>query len=212
MKIFNEELEDQLKDVLSNLINDVNIVLFTSDNCYACPETIVFLDEIKALSPKLHLEKYDLYTNVEMAAKYNVKLVPSIVLLDAEKAYWGIKFNGTPAGHESNSFIQALLEISGAKNSLPASINSRIKAINKSINIKVFVTLTCPHCSSAVQTAHKLALMNKNIEAEMIDVQTFSELSACYNVSDVPKIVINDKYELIGNQPIQEFLNTIEAI
>lgn len=212
MKVFNEELENQLKDVLGNLIKDVNIVLFTDGDCYTCPETTGFMDEIEALSPKLHLEKYDLHTNEKLAKKYNVKLAPSIVLLDASKTYLGIKFNGIPAGHEINSFIQALLEVSGAGSNLPSSIISRIEAIKKPINIKVFVTLTCPHCPGAVQTAHKLAFMNKNIEAEMIEAQTFNELSARYNVSGVPKIVINDKYELIGNQPIKEFLNAIEAI
>ncbi len=212
MKTFNEEVKKQLKDVLNNLINDVNMVLFTDGDCYTCPETTDFMDEIATLNPKIHLEKYDLHTNSELAEKYNVKLAPSIVLLDSNNSYLGIKFNGIPAGHEINSFIRALLDVSGIEGNLPSSIISRIKAISKPINIKVFVTLTCPHCPGAVQTAHKIALMNDNVESEMIEAQTFNELSARYNVSGVPKIVINDKYELLGNQPIQEFLNTIEAI
>lgn len=212
MKIFNEELENQLKAVLSNLVNDVNIVLFTDSDCNSCSETASFMDEVENLSAKLHLEKYDLSKNSELAQKYNVKLAPSIVLLDYKNTYLGIKFNGIPAGHEINSFISAILEVSGAGGKLPDDITSRINAINKPIDIKVFVTLNCPHCPGAVQTAHKLALMNSNIEAEMIEAQTFDELSSRYNVSGVPKIIINDKYELLGNQPIQEFLNTIETV
>ena len=46
----------------------------------------------------------------------------------------------------------------------------------------------------------------------MIEAQTFNEMSNKYKVSGVPKIVINDKYELLGNQPIEEFLSKIEAL
>ena len=55
-------------------------------------------------------------------------------------------------------------------------------------------------------------MLNKNIEGEMIEAQTFSDLSNKFNVSGVPKIVINDKYEMVGNQPIEEFLVQIEAM
>ena len=40
----------------------------------------------------------------------------------------------------------------------------------------------------------------------------FESLSLKYNVSSVPKIIINDKYEFLGNQPIEAFLNEIEKI
>jgi alkyl hydroperoxide reductase subunit AhpF len=57
-----------------------------------------------------------------------------------------------------------------------------------------------------------MALINPLIEAEMIEAETFEELSMKHNVSGVPKIVINDQYDLLGNQPIQEFLNTMEKV
>jgi protein-disulfide isomerase len=46
----------------------------------------------------------------------------------------------------------------------------------------------------------------------MIEAQTFYELSEKYNVSGVPKIVINDTIELVGNQPIETFLSSIESL
>lgn len=33
-----------------------------------------------------------------------------------------------------------------------------------------------------------------------------------YQVSGVPKIVINDKEELLGNQPLQAFLDAMETV
>ena len=83
-------------------------------------------------------------------------------------------------------------------------------AITEPTNIKVFVTLGCPHCPGAVNKAHLLALMNPNIVGEMVEAQTFSELSNRFNVSSVPHIVINDKHSFVGNQPLESFLDEIQ--
>jgi glutaredoxin-like protein len=191
----------------------VTIALFTQEGeCITCEETLSYMQEVEELSDKIHLVNYDLNKDKELAEKYNVKMVPSIVLLDKNKEYHGVKFNGIPAGHEINSFIPALLEVSGHVSEMPKELEERIMKIDKPMNIKVFITLSCPHCPGAVQKAHKLALMNPLIDAEMIEAETFGELSMKHNVSGVPKIVINDQYDLLGNQPIQEFLNTMERI
>jgi predicted DsbA family dithiol-disulfide isomerase len=50
------------------------------------------------------------------------------------------------------------------------------------------------------------------IESEMVEAQTFGELSQKYNVSGVPKIIIDETHELVGNQPIEEYLKTLEAL
>lgn len=213
MKMFNEEIQGQLREVFEELKGDVTIALFTKEGeCVTCEETKAYMQEVEELSDKLHLVEYDLERNSDLAEKYNVKMVPSIVLLDSKNEYHGIKFNGIPAGHEINSFIPALLEVSGHVSEMPKELEERIMKIDKPMNIKVFITLSCPHCPGAVQKAHKLALMNPMIDAEMIEAETFGELSMKHNVSGVPKIVINDEYDLLGNQPIQEFLNTMEKI
>lgn len=212
MKMFDAQLETQLKEIFNDLADEVTLALFTEGDCYSCTETRSYMQEVAALNDKIHFVEYDLKKDAEKAAAYEVEMVPSIVLLDASGDYKRIKFNGIPAGHEINSLIPALMEVSGAESELPKEFADRIEAIQKPIDIKVFVTLGCPHCPGAVQKAHKLALMNPNIRAEMIEAQTFGELADKYNVSGVPKIVINESHELVGNQPLQAFLDTIEAI
>lgn len=212
-KIFNDDLQKQLREVFEGLAEDVSIALFTkSGDCYTCAETISYMEEFDSLSDKIHLKKYDINENADLAKTYHVEMVPSIVLLDAQGNYRGVKFNGIPAGHEINSFISALLEVSGNLSPVPEELTKRIENIKKPVNIKVFVTLGCPHCPGAVQKAHKMALMNSNIDAEMIEAQTFDDISSKFNVSGVPKIVINDQYELVGNQPIQAFLDKMELV
>lgn len=213
MKMFNEEIQGQLKEVFQEMKGDVTIALFTKEGeCPTCAETLAYMQEVTELTDKIHLVEYDINKDTELAKKYNVAMVPSIVLLDTDNEYKGVKFNGIPAGHEINSFIPAILEVSGNVSEMPKELEERIMKIDKPMNIKVFITLSCPHCPGAVQKAHKMALMNPFIDAEMIEAETFGELSMKHNVSGVPKIVINDAYDLIGNQPIQEFLNTMEKI
>ncbi len=213
MKMLNNEISQQLKEVFEQLKDNVTIALFTDGgDCQTCKETESYMNELVELSDKLSLTLYNTNTDGDLAKEYGVEMVPSIVLLNAQGKFEGVKFNGIPAGHEINSFIPALIEVSGAQSQLPEDITTAVAAVDKPVNIKVFVTLSCPHCAGAVQKAHKLALMNPNIDAEMIEAQTFPEISNKFNVSGVPKIVINDEFELVGNQPIQAFLEGIKAV
>ncbi|NBG88370.1 protein disulfide oxidoreductase [Isachenkonia alkalipeptolytica] len=211
MALLNDEMREQLSGFFEGMKEDVTIGLFThKESCETCEETESFMQEMETLSEKIHLEAYDLDTHQDKAKEYDITLTPSIVLLDGEKKHRGIKFNGIPAGHEVNSFIKGIMEVSGALDSLPESLQARLDKITKPVNIKVFVTLSCPHCPGAVEKAHKLALENPHIDAEMIEAQTFGEVSNKFNVSSVPKVVINDEFEFVGNQPLDTFLDEIE--
>lgn len=211
MTMFNNEIRNQLKEMFEKMDKDVTMALFTKEeDCSTCKETVSFLEELESIIDKLKLEVYDLNKDEELAKKYDVSLSPSIVLLDGQKNYKRIKFNGIPAGHEINSLISSILEVSGSGEDLSQGVMDRLNKVTNLTDIKVFVTLGCPHCPGAVSKAHKLALENPNISASMIEAQTFAELSNQFNVSSVPKIVINDKYEFVGNQPLETFLSEIE--
>jgi len=213
MSLLNEEVRGQLSEVFEGMGSDVTIALFTKEeNCETCGDTKSFMEEVSTLSDQLNLEIYDLDSDSEKAEAYKVDKVPAIVLLDADQKYQGVKFYGIPAGHEINSFVTGVMEVSGAGEDLPEDVLEQIKAIDKDVDIKVFVTLSCPHCPGAVAKAHKLALLNDKISSEMIEAQTFSELSEKFDVSGVPKIVINDEFELVGNQPLDKFLEEIAKI
>jgi len=212
-KLLDQDIQNQIKDFLSPMVNPVTLVLFTQESpCDTCTETRQLLSEIAELSDKLTFVEKDLVEDIKEVDLYGIEMTPSFVMLDHEGKYRGVKFNGIPAGHEINSFLSAILDMSGLDFGYDAALISRIKKINKPVNIKVFVTLSCPHCPGAVNTAHRLAIINSNIEGEMIEAQTFYTLSEQYNVSGVPKIVINEKHELVGNQPVEAFLKLLERI
>ena len=211
MALLNDEIREQLTGFFKGMKEEVTLAVFTEkEDCETCKQAEDFMQEVETLSDKIHLESYDFSTNQEKAKEYGVTLTPSIVLLDKDKKHQGVKFNGIPAGHEVNSFIKGIMEVSGALDSLPESYQERLKKVTKPVNIKVFVTLGCPHCPGAVEKAHKLALENPNIDAEMIEAQTFGEISNKFNVSSVPKVVINEEFEFVGNQSLDTFLEEIE--
>jgi glutaredoxin-like protein len=213
MKFLNEEIKKQLEEIFEPMKNEVTIALFTSkENCQSCEDTKTFVTEMAEINEKIKLEVYDLKADAELVETLQVKRTPAIVLLGEDRMDYGIQYNGLPGGHEINSFISGLLEVSGSGEELPKVFADRLAKIDKPVDIKVFVTLGCPHCPGAVSKAHKLALENPNVRAEMIEAQTFSELSDQYNVSGVPKIVINETEELVGDQPLEMFLDAIERV
>ncbi|MCK5764242.1 MAG: thioredoxin family protein [Clostridiales bacterium] len=213
MAFLNDDIRKQITEVFAPMKKNVNIALFVKESgCDSCEDAQGYLEEMAELNDKISLSVYDFDVDVDKASELNIEMTPSLVLLDENNQDLGIKFNGIPAGHEINSFISGILEVSGAGEEFPKELVERIEKIDKPVNIKVFITLSCPHCPGAVSKAHKLALLNPNINAEMIEANTFGELSNKFNVSGVPKIVFNEGPDLLGDQPLEEFLSTIESL
>jgi len=210
--LLNDEVKEQVKKYLDSMVNPLKMVLFTKeDGCQTCKETKQLLHEVSTVNDKITLIEKDIDKDSEDAEAYNLgELVPSFVLLDQNDAYTGVKFNGIPAGHEINSFMNALLLVSGVDAGIDSKLLERIQKINKPVDIKVFVTLSCPHCPGAVSTAHKIAMASEHIEASMIEAQTFTELSKKFKVTGVPKIVFNDDDDIVGNQPLENFVKKLE--
>jgi predicted DsbA family dithiol-disulfide isomerase len=57
--------------------------------------------------------------------------------------------------------------------------------------------------------AHKFAVENNLIKADVIDVSEFPHLAQKYSIMGVPKIVINEKVEFIGAVPENMFLDHV---
>ena len=206
------DVAGQIKEVLKMMENPIKVILFTSHECESCEPTLQLLEEVSALNDKITFVERTLEDDKVEAEKYNVTLAPTFVILDQNNNFRNFRFNGIPAGHEINSLISALIDSASTKPFFDEKTLARLSKIDKDVNIKVFVTLSCPHCPGAVSSAFRLAMTNPNITADAYEAQTFSDLSMKYNVSSVPKIIINDKYEFLGNQPIEAFLNEIEKI
>jgi predicted DsbA family dithiol-disulfide isomerase len=62
--------------------------------------------------------------------------------------------------------------------------------------------------------AHKLAIENEHITADVVEVSEFIDMAQRYRVQGVPKTVVNDRIEIVGAVPeprfLQEVLKAIE--
>ncbi len=213
MALFQEKIRQQLGDILAKMDREVILVFFTQEiECPACRETRIFLEEMSSLNDKLKLEIYNFVIDAETAKRYNVDKIPAIVVIDEKRTDYGIKFYGLPGGYEVNSFLSAVLEVSGVKEQLSEGLVQRIDEVDRDVHIQVFVGLGCPHCPGAVSVAHRLALESPAVRSDMIDTGAFIPLAQKYNVTGVPKIVFNDMFELIGAHPIETFLDVIDRL
>jgi len=202
----NEKDREYLKQRFSREMKDpVEIILFTqSINCEYCPETEELMKELAETSDKIKLTIKNAVIDKEDVERYGVDKVPAILIGDGRIRYFGI-----PAGYEFSVLIEDIIEVSRKEPKLSASSIQKISQINKPIDIKVFVTPTCPYCPRMVKYAHSAALVNPLIKAEMIEATEFPELAAMYSVYGVPKTIINDTIEIEGAVPEEYFVSEL---
>lgn len=197
MSLLKDKMRRELEERFKKLSGGVKLVVFTQKiECSYCEQNRRLAEEIASLSPKIDLEVYNFALDKEKVNQYKIDKIPAIVV-EGEKDY-GIRFYGIPGGYEFNSFISSIMEVSSNDSGLSPDLKAKIAQIRQPVHIQVFVTLTCPYCPSAVQMAHKIALENDHITADMIEASEFSPLANKYGVMGVPKTIINEKIQFEG--------------
>jgi thioredoxin len=212
MQFLKEEDRRVIREELSNMVDDVEIVHFTQKfECQFCKETEALLNELAELSPKLHLKVYNFIEDKDKVKEFGIDKIPATIIKDQKKDY-GIKYYGIPSGYEFSSLLNDIIMVSTKEVILQDTTKERLSHITSTVHIQVFVTPTCPYCPRAVELAHKMAFINDNILGDMIEVSEFPHLGQRYKVMGVPKTVINNQIEFEGAVPEKVFLNyVIEA-
>ena len=199
-----------VREVFSRLNNPVKILNFTQTlECQYCRETRELLEEITALSDKLSLEVYNFQIDHSLAEQYGVDKIPATILFSENEPHSRIKFYGIPAGYEFTALLEDIVDISNNKTDLSPEILAGLKKVTWPVHIQVFSTPTCPYCPVAVRTAHRFALLNENIRADMIEAIEFPHLAQKYNVRGVPRSIINENIIIDGAVSEKQFLEKI---
>ncbi len=211
MQFLSEKDKSYVKEMFGkDLSGEVNLILFTdgAEKCQYCNDTKELLDELSGLSSKIKLTVYDINTNAKEAKFLGVDKTPALVV--GGKKIYNAYYYGIPAGHEFAALLEDIVDASNGKTRLADSTKSALKELKKQIDIKVFVTPTCPWCPRAVRIAHQFAMENSNIRSSMIESMEFNELASKYAVMAVPKIVINDGVSFEGALPEEQFLQYVQ--
>ena len=210
MAILSDENRDDVREVFEQMTDEVTAHVFTDGECEYCEETVELNEELEELSENYTVEVHEM--DSEAAEEWNATKydqAPVTILTDGEIR--GVRYFGIPSGQEFGAYVRDIVAVSTGESGLDENLKAELAEIDEEVNIKVFVTLTCPHCPQAVETAHKFAIENPNITSEMVEAQEFMELSQDFGVRGVPQVNINDEAgEFTGAQPPQQFLEQVK--
>jgi len=193
-KFLDDNIISQVRDYLDQMVNPVEIALFTKkEGCRSCEDTKQLMEEIVAISNKLSLILYDFDQDKEKAKELKVDKTPMIVLLaknGSQVKDYGLRYAGLPGGHEFGTFINDIVFVSKSETSLSSTMKDFLRSLTKPVKMLVFFTPSCPHCPRAVSLAHQMAIESPIVEAEAIAANDFYELSNEYDVTGVPHTAI----------------------
>lgn len=207
--LLNDALRGQIATVLGRMENNVTLVTIVDPTNEKSIELRDLVIDIADLGDKLEAVVKTKGEDAALEAKVNADKFPVVALVDKDGNYSGVKFHGVPGGHELNSFLLAIYNLAGPGQALDASVLEAIQAIDKKVNIKVAVSLSCHLCPDVVVGAQRIAIENPNVEAEMLDIANFPELKTKHKVMSVPCMIVNDEKVTFGSKSIQDMLNFI---
>src|SRR5688572_2192890 len=125
-----------LRILFEQLSRYVNLIYFTQEQSVAGEETQKLLEEITALSDKLHLEVHDFAAASALAAKHRIERTPALVLA-SEVTRGKPRFFGLPGGHEFPTLLGSLLDASSGETDLSATAKETVAAIDEDVHIQV---------------------------------------------------------------------------
>ena len=207
--LLNDALRGQIATVLGRMENNVTLVTIVDPTNEKSIELRDLVIDIADLGDKLEAVVKTKGEDAALETKVNADKFPVVAFLDKDGNYAGVKFHGVPGGHELNSFLLAIYNLAGPGQALDASVLEAIKAVDKKVNIKVAVSLSCHLCPDVVVGAQRIAIENPNVEAEMLDIANFPELKTKHKVMSVPCMIVNDEKVTFGSKSIQDMLNFI---
>ncbi len=211
MSLLKEDQQKKLKEKFKELDGNVKLVVFTQEmECRYCEETRQLMEDLAGLSDKISVEVYDFVSDTDKVEKYKIDKIPATVI-EGEKDY-GIRFYGIPAGYEFVSLTNTIMAVTRGESGLSEETKAALKKLKAPVHLQVFVTLTCPYCPGAVEMAHRLSEESDLVTSDMVEAAEFPHLTQKYDVSSVPKVIINEDIQFEGALPEKEFVENVMKV
>ena len=199
---------DDLAARLAALPAPVRLVFFTQTfGCDTCLPARQAVDQIASLSDQITVEEHDFVLDRDEVTTHRIERVPAVAVVGDRDL--GLRFYGVPGGYEMASIVDAvLLAATGDVGLSPESL-AAIAVVDRPIDLKVFVTPTCAFCPEAVSLAYRLAAASDQITASAIEATAYPDLVRQYQVTGVPKTVVDGQIEILGAQPEEIFVREV---
>lgn len=196
-----QDILNALKGYMKDLKNDITFVVQTGEHKKRA-ELLEMLNQLATTSSKITVAELDRSTDLRSPVSF---------LVQANGIDTGIMFSGVPGGHEFNSLILAVLQSGGSELKLDKSIQNMVKKVTGKLKFQVYVSLSCHACPDVVQAMNQFALLNPNIETEMIDGGVYPELIEQNNIQGVPTVYMNGEVFASGMVDIAGIIEKLSA-
>ncbi len=195
--LFTPEMCQQLETVFSRLERPLQLALYLDERPVSA-ELKRFMTELAGMTDKLTIQV------AERSASSQEAPCVRVCLQDGTPTR--LAFHGVPGGHEFTSFVLGLYNAAGPGQTLDEDTRKDIAALNKPVNMKVLVSLSCTMCPDLVVAAQHIAALNPQVTAEVYDLAHFEHLKERYQVMSVPCLVLNGDQVTFGKKNIQQLL------
>lgn len=163
-----------------------------------------FFERLRKLGEKLsHISDKIEFT----VGDEELEIKPAMLLIGRNKR---MIYSFYPEGMEKEPFLRNLVRVSSESLEVTEKFAERIKAIDKDINIKIFINEFCPVCPGMVDRTGRL--VSEHISLHVIDIPSFMEFEERYEITATPTLIINDEAKLEGKLSIKEILEWIEKV
>jgi alkyl hydroperoxide reductase subunit AhpF len=148
MEFLSPETQSEIKKIFAELTGDVRLLFFTQrdspliipgQDCPTCKDTRALLEEVAALSDKLHLEIHEVSSGSEIAREHGIDRVPALVMT-ADGVKGKVRYFGLPSGYEFSVLLGSLVDVSKAEVDLTEETIEVLNALDKNLHFQVFVT------------------------------------------------------------------------
>jgi len=220
MAFLDEDIRSQVRDALSGLQHDVEMIVYQGGQVVVPGQdpvgeqeaTLQLLREVAELSDHVDVVTRKLATDDEAKA-LGITRAPTTLFRKKGTTRSNMRFLGIPSGYEFTTLLETLLMLGGGELELTPTLES-VKEIDDAINLQTFVTPTCPYCPRAVLTAFRFALVNDRIVAEGVEANEFPTLSQKHRISGVPDTIITgaNATRVLGAQPEHAFAEALTQV
>jgi len=200
--LFTPEMRQQLDTVFSRMAHPLQLVLYLDERSVST-ELERFMTELASMTDKLTVQV------AERSA--SSQDTPCVRVCRQDGTWTGLAFHAVPGGHEFTSFVLGLYNAAGPGQTLDEDTRQAIAALNKPVEMKVLVSLSCTMCPDLVVAAQHIAALNPNVTAEVYDLAHFEQLKNRYQVMSVPCLVVNNEQVTFGKKNIQQLLTYLEG-
>ena len=196
--LFDAGMLAQLNTVFSKMASPL-VLKLKLDERPVSRELKGYMEELSSLTDKLSVELSD-----------EGEDAPVVRVCRPDGSWTGLAFHGVPGGHEFTSFVLGLYNAAGPGQAVDEDSLSKIRSIDKNVDIKVLVSLSCTMCPELVTAAQRIAAESDKVTAQVYDLNHYPEIRDRYNVMSVPCLVIGDGDVVsFGKKNVKQILELI---